>query len=122
MEDTREVYYRHFQDLGRTYAIEGVSRTDLIHAVNCLKKGIPWAMSLGMGIARLHPKDHFCKKLGRETAAVNMATSPAYLKSVLITERGTFYQLETVNDLVVFYRTHGHKYAKLERVCPDYLS
>jgi hypothetical protein len=112
------IFYRHFQDIGRTIAVAAPTRQELNQALTLMKKGHAPTFELTLGIARLHPKDKYSKQAGRETALKNVTFETATLTGVNYDLKGVFYHTQVNDHTFTFWRTYKKKHARLYAVYP----
>lgn len=112
----RPVAFRHFVDEGRTFAVPCLFRDELSAAVKKLKNKKTADLKMFVGVARLHPKDAYCKKIGRDTACENISEIVGLLQSSFVNENGTEYIVRVGDAEFRYYRNHGTKQARLQKI------
>jgi len=114
------VYFRHFPEERRTFAVLPVPRCTILAALTNMKRGKNAEFKFQMGVAYVHPNDRYCKATGRYFAGVDVQWTIGNLERAIIETHGTLYRVRIGNDAIHFYRRHGHKFAKLDSIYPDY--
>lgn len=100
--------YKHYQLDRRTFAIRPCKLDILEEAIAYFIAGERYPVPFAIGMARVHPRDNFCKKTGREVALSRIKMRKLYIHSVSISKKKILLTLKNKRFMLDVLWTKGN--------------
>jgi hypothetical protein len=109
-----EIQYKHDRHGSQTFAVITPSKSQLMTAVRLMKAKSPALVTFPLGVAKVHPKDQYCKRTGRVVSATKIKMVEGTLDALEMNQHGVNYIVSAGTNTVCFFRRHGSNYVKLD--------